>query len=151
MYLLHCVTDWLHSALLRCIVWSSQEHGNSGLSSCRSFWCWCCMSLIDVYFVIMFRMKNFAFFFFFFLNDGSIQDVLSCSARRWGGGGEVRLNSHIEVSFKWMRFPGGMFQSPNFSRWRKRKNMDVEERERKSESGDRTYGGSAQPARLPWY
>ena len=29
------------------------------------------------------------------------------------------------------------------------KNLDVEEKEKKSESGDRTYGGSASPARLP--
>ena len=32
-----------------------------------------------------------------------------------GGGGGFRLNPHIEVRFKWMWFPIGIFQSPNFS------------------------------------
>ena len=32
-----------------------------------------------------------------------------------GGGGGFRLKPHIEVRFKWMWFPIGIFQSPNFS------------------------------------
>ena len=32
-----------------------------------------------------------------------------------GGGGGLRLKPHIEVRFKWMWFPIGIFQSPNFS------------------------------------
>ena len=31
------------------------------------------------------------------------------------GGGGFRLKPHIEVRFKWMWFPIGIFQSPNFS------------------------------------
>ena len=53
---------------------------------------------------------------------------LFCGSFRWGlyvwsintlppppGGGGGRLKPHIEVSFKWMWFPTGIFQSPNFS------------------------------------
>ena len=32
-----------------------------------------------------------------------------------GGGGGFRLKPHIEVRFKWLWFPIGIFQSPNFS------------------------------------
>ena len=32
-----------------------------------------------------------------------------------GGGGGFRLKPHIEVKFKWMWFPIGILQSPNFS------------------------------------
>ena len=32
-----------------------------------------------------------------------------------GGGGGFRLKPHIEVRFKWMWFPIGIFESPNFS------------------------------------
>ena len=37
-------------------------------------------------------------------------------AELWGGGGGgFRLKPHIEVRLKWMWFPIGILQSPNFS------------------------------------
>ena len=52
---------------------------------------------------------------FFLWGIRYFEDTNKKEKERWGGGGGFKLKPHIEVRFKWMWFPKGIFQSRRFS------------------------------------